>query len=200
MSAAAAASSSRPRARRDVERGLAFVALMAVLMWAAEIVDAGLGGDLDAYGIEPRDTDGLVGVAAAPFLHGGFGHLIGNTVPFLLLGGAIALAGLARVAWVTVIVAAIAGVGTWLTAPAGTIHIGASGIVFGYATYLISRAVFSRSLVHAAIGVVVLALYGTTLATGVLPEDGISWQGHLFGGIGGVVAAWVLDARAPRPA
>lgn len=197
---AAAASSSRPRARRDVERGLAFVALMAVLMWVAEIVDAGLGGDLDAYGIEPRDTDGLVGVAAAPFLHGGFGHLIGNTVPFLLLGGAIALAGLARVAWVTVIVAAIAGVGTWLTAPAGTVHIGASGIVFGYATYLISRAVFSRSLVHAAIGVVVLALYGTTLATGVLPEDGISWQGHLFGGIGGVVAAWVLDARAPRPA
>lgn len=195
-----AAASSRPRARRDVERGLALVALMAVLMWAAEIVDAGLGGDLDAYGIEPRDTDGLVGVAAAPFLHGGFGHLIGNTVPFLLLGGAIALAGLARVAWVTVIVAAIAGVGTWLTAPAGTIHIGASGIVFGYATYLISRAVFSRSLVHAAIGVVVLALYGTTLATGVLPEDGISWQGHLFGGIGGVAAAWVLDARAPRPA
>jgi len=189
-----------PARRADVEHGLIFVGLMAALMWVAEIVDAALGGDLDQYGIEPRDTDGLVGVATAPFLHDGFGHLFGNTVPFVLLGGAIALAGLARVAWVTAIVAAVAGVGTWLAAPAGTIHIGASGIVFGYATYLISRAIFSRSLTHAAIGVLVLVLYGATLVTGVMPEDGISWQGHLFGGIGGVVAAWVLDARAPAAA
>jgi membrane associated rhomboid family serine protease len=179
----------------DQENGLALVAGLAALMWVSEFVDLALGGDLDAYGIEPQDADGLIGVATAPFLHAGFGHLIGNTVPFLLLGATIALAGLARIALVTVIVALIAGFGTWLVAPPGTVHIGASGIVFGYAAYLVTRVFFTRRLLHAAIGVVVLALYGTTILFGVLPERGISWQGHLFGAIGGVLAAYLLDRR-----
>lgn len=186
----------------DQENGLAFVAAMAALMWVAEVVDQLLGGDLDAYGIEPGRAEGLVGVATAPFLHAGFGHLVGNTLPFLLLGAAIALAGLARVVAVTLIVAAVAGLGTWLTAPAGTVHIGASGVVFGYAAYLVSRAFFTRRMLHGAVGIVVIALYGTTVLFGVLPERGISWQGHLFGALGGVLAAWVLDglARRGRPA
>jgi membrane associated rhomboid family serine protease len=189
--------------RADREHGLMFVAAMAGLMWVAEIVDTVLGGDLDRYGIEPHEGDGLVGIATAPFLHAGFGHLIGNTIPFVILGAAIALSGLARVVWATVIIAIIAGLGTWLVAPAGTEHIGASGIVFGYATYLITRAVFSRSLAHLLVGALVLAVYGSTLLFGLVPQDGISWQGHLFGGIGGVVAAWALEARrsaAARPA
>jgi membrane associated rhomboid family serine protease len=192
------ATSSRPNlpARRpDWESGLIFVAAMAGLMWVAEIIDTALGGDLDQYGIEPQDTDGLVGIATAPFLHADFSHLIGNTIPFLILGAAIALSGLARVVWATVIIAAVAGLGTWLVAPEGTEHIGASGIVFGYATYLITRALFSRSLAHLIVGVLVLVIYGSTLLFGVVPRDGISWQGHLFGGIGGVIAAWWLEAR-----
>ncbi|HEU4658281.1 MAG TPA: rhomboid family intramembrane serine protease [Capillimicrobium sp.] len=184
----------------DQENGLAFVAVIAALMWVAEVVDLILGGDLDAYGIEPQEADGLVGVATAPFLHAGFGHLVGNTIPFLLLGATIALAGLARVVWVTVVVALTAGFGTWATAPPGTVHIGASGVVFGYASYLVSRAFFSRSLVHAAVGIVVIALYGGTVLFGMLPERGISWQGHLFGALGGVLAAWLLERRRPTPA
>ena len=195
VSAAAAA-----RRRADREHGLIFVAAMAALMWAAEIVDTALGGDLDQYGIEPHDTDGLVGIVTAPFLHAGFGHLVGNTIPFLILGAAIALSGLARVVWATVIIAVVAGVGTWLVAPSGTEHIGASGIVFGYATYLITRGLFSRSMIHLAVGAVVLLIYGSTLLFSVVPRDGISWQGHLFGGIGGVIAAWALEARRPSPA
>jgi membrane associated rhomboid family serine protease len=186
--------------RPDRRPAIVFVVALAALMWVAEILDTALGGDLDAYGIQPRDPDGLVGVGAAPLLHAGFGHLLANTVPFLALGAIIALAGLATVVWVTVIVALVGGLGTWLVAPAGTIHLGASGVVFGYATYLISRALFSHSLAHLGVGVLVLALYGSTLALGVVPRDGISWQGHLFGGLGGVLAAWLLEARRRAPA
>jgi membrane associated rhomboid family serine protease len=184
------------RKRSDREQGLVLVAAMAALMWASEILDSILGGDLDQYGIEPRDADGLVGIATAPFLHADFAHLIGNTVPFLLLGGAIALSGLGRVVGATAIIVLVGGVGTWLVAPSNTEHIGASGIVFGYAAYLIARGLYSRSLVHLGVGVIVIGVYGSTLLFGLVPEDGISWQGHLFGAVGGVLAARVFDRRA----
>jgi len=179
--------------------GLLFVAAMAALMWVVEVVDVVAGGDLDSAGIRPRDPDGLPGIAAAPFLHGGFGHLIANTVPFLLLGAAIALSGLARIVAVTVIVAVVGGLGTWLTAPAGSVTIGASGLVFGFAAYLVARGAFSRKPLHLAAGLVVLAVYGATLLLSLVPTPGISWQGHLFGAIGGIVAARVLDRRPAGP-
>ncbi len=196
-----------PRRRSGDDRlaALLVVAALAAAMWAVEIVDAALGGELDRHGIAPQDPDGLPGIAAAPFLHDGFGHLVNNTVPFLVLGAVIALSGLRRLLGVTAIVLVAGGLGTWLVAPAGTIHIGASGIVFGYATYLIARGLFSRRAGQLAVGVLVALLYGTTLLIGVVPEDGISWQGHLFGALGGVLAAWWLDGggarrRDPQPA
>ena len=188
----------RARTTSPTVRGLAFVAAMAALMWVVEVVDRVAGGRLDAYGIEPREVEGLDGVVFAPFLHAGWDHLIGNTIPFLLLGFAIAIGGLARVAAVTGIVALVGGLGTWLVAPENTIHIGASGIVFGYAAYLVARGIYSRSAAQILVGLVVLAVWGTTLLRGLVPEDGISWQGHLFGAVGGVLAARVLHRRAVR--
>ena len=185
----------RARTTSPTVRGLAFVAAMAALMWVVEVVDRVAGGRLDAYGIEPREVEGLDGVVFAPFLHAGWDHLIGNTIPFLLLGFAIAIGGLARVAAVTGIVALVGGLGTWLVAPENTIHIGASGIVFGYAAYLVARGIYSRSAAQILVGLVVLAVWGTTLLRGLVPEDGISWQGHLFGAVGGVVAARAIHAR-----
>jgi len=184
-----------PRRRSDREQGLILVGAMAALMWVVEVVDQVAGGKLDQYGIEPHDPEGLVGIATAPFLHANWDHLIGNTVPFLVLGATIALSGAARVVGTTVIVAVVGGLGVWLVAPSGTDHIGASGLVFGYAAYLIARGFFSRSALHLAVGVVVIGVYGTTLLFGLVPTDGISWQGHLFGAVGGVIAARVLDAR-----
>jgi membrane associated rhomboid family serine protease len=181
-----------------VVRGLILVAVMAALMWVVEVVDQVADGRLDAYGIVPRSAGGLDGIAFEPFLHAGFDHLIGNTIPFLVLGFAIALGGVARVAAVTLIVAVVGGLGTWLVAPANTVHIGASGIVFGFAAYLVARGLYSRSAAQIAIGLVVLAVWGTTLLRGLVPEDGISWQGHLFGAVGGVLAAWLLHGRATR--
>src|SRR5690349_3200318 len=100
--------------RDDRVRGVIAVAAMAAVMWAVEIVDAAAGGRLDSAGIRPRDPEGLVGIVAAPFLHGGFGHLFGNTIPFVLLGVVIALSGLVRVLSVTAIVAVVGGLGVWL--------------------------------------------------------------------------------------
>jgi membrane associated rhomboid family serine protease len=189
----------RTRSRsEDRMRGFAFVGAMVAVMWVVEVLDAA-GANLDSNGIHPHDPDTLPDIAFAPFLHAGWGHLIGNTVPFLVLGGAIALSGLARTAAVTGIVAVVGGLGTWLIGPSNTNHIGASGLVFGFAAYLIARGVFSRNPIHLVAGLGVIAVYGATLAFSLVPHPGISWQGHLFGAIGGVVAARVLD-RKRRPA
>ncbi|MTD44426.1 rhomboid family intramembrane serine protease [Conexibacter sp. W3-3-2] len=178
--------------------GLKLVVGMAALMWVLEVVDVAADHRLDRYGIEPREADGLLGILFAPFLHVGFGHLAGNTVPFLALGAGIALSGIARVAIVTAIVGVVGGLGTWLTGSDNSVHLGASGLVFGYATYLISRGVFERNLVHLAVAAVVAAGYGGVLLGGILPEDGVSWQGHLFGAIGGILAARLLASEEDR--
>ena len=180
---------------RRARAGLWLLVAAAVLMWLVEVADLVAGGRLDAYGIAPRDPDGLAGVLAAPLLHGGFAHLVGNTLPFLALGAVIALSGAARLLAVTAVIVLVGGLGTWLAAPAGTVHIGASGVVFGYAAYLIARGLTSRRPLQLAVGIVVLLLWGTTLLQGLVPQAGVSWQGHLFGALGGVLAARLLDRR-----
>ena len=203
-----ASATTAPSKRSEREAGLIFVGLMAAVMWVEEIFDQVANVNLDQYGIEPRDTDGLIGIVAAPFLHAGFGHLIGNTVPFVVMGVLIALSGAARVLAVTGIVGLVSGLGVWLIGPEHTNHIGASGIVFGYATYLMTRGFYNRSALEIVVGIVIFAIFGTALLGGLAPQEGISWQGHLFGAIGGVIAARLLmrdrdrgpDARRPLPA
>ena len=178
--------------------GFRVLGILIALMWLSEIVDTAADHRLDQYGIEPRDEDGLIGIAAAPFLHAGFGHLISNTVPLITMGLAIAFSGARRVVAVTAIVTLVSGLGTWLIAPEGTVHIGASGVVFGYATYLLSRGVFNRDLLELAVGALVAVVWGGALLGGLLPEEGISWQGHFFGAVGGVLAARLLARDRER--
>jgi membrane associated rhomboid family serine protease len=168
---------------------------MTALMWILEIADLVTGHRLDRFGIQPRDLDGLVGVVTAPFLHFGFGHLAANTIPFTVLGIVIALGGTARVLVVTAITALASGIGVWLLAPEPSLTAGASGVIFGYATYLIARGVVDRSSLHLAVGAVVVAVWGTGLLVGLLPQAGVSWLGHLFGAAGGVMAARLLRRR-----
>lgn len=166
------------------------------LLWVLEVVDTLLGNRLDAEGIRPGTTDGLLGVLLAPLLHGGFGHLLANTVPLLVLGFLVLLSGLARGLAATAVIWLVAGLGTWLFGGPGTVHLGASGVVFGWLTYLLVRGFLSRSPAQIAVGVGVFLVYGGLL-WGVLPgRPGISWQGHLFGAIGGVIAAWWLAPRS----
>ena len=184
-----AETSAHPSRRAELADGARVVLAMAVVMWVVEVVDSLDSHRLDSDGIVPRSVSHLYGILAAPFLHASFAHLLGNTVPFVVLGLAIALAGAARVLAVTVIVALTSGIGTWLTAPGGSVTVGASGVVFGYATYLVSRGLFDRSVSELALGVLVGAMFGGALLWGLAPHPGVSWEMHLFGAIGGVLAA-----------
>lgn len=171
-----------------------------LLLWVIEIIDVASGGRLDDEGINPRTGDGLWGILFAPVLHGDWAHLIANTVPVLVLGFLVLLSGIGRGLTATGIIWIIGGFGTWLIGGSNTNHIGASILIFGFIAYLLTRGIFTRNLGQLAIGVVVFVLYGSAL-WGILPRSpGISWQGHLFGAIGGVVAAWLLsaDARGAR--
>ncbi|HLL92609.1 MAG TPA: rhomboid family intramembrane serine protease [Solirubrobacteraceae bacterium] len=176
--------------------GLRALAALVAIMWAVEVVNSLDSYQLDKDGIVPRSLSHLDGVAFAPFLHASWSHLISNTVPFVILGLAIALTGAVRLLEVSAIVALVSGLGTWLIAPANSVTVGASGIVFGYAAYLISRGVFTRRALEILLGVVVLVVFGVTLLYDLIPHTGISWQAHLFGAIGGVIAASLLSERA----
>jgi membrane associated rhomboid family serine protease len=158
-------------------------------LYVIEAVDTVLGNQLDGFGVMPREPDGFDGILFAPLLHVGWVHLLANTVPLLVLGYLILLSGVARWAAVTAVVWLVGGLGTWLTGADNTIHLGASVLVFGWLVYLLLRGVFTRRLGQVLIGVVVLFLYGGAL-WGVLPiQEGVSWQGHLFGAVGGGLAA-----------
>ena len=176
-------------------RPIIVVGMMVAVMWAVEIVDLVPRTNFDSWGIQPREVRGVVGVVTMPFLHEVFGHLISNTIPFLILGSMIAVGGVARYFTVSAVITVVAGIGVWLLGPDGTVHIGASALVFGYLTYLLSRGFYERRISNIAVGLVVLFVYGGVL-WGVLPRPGISWQGHLFGALGGVLAARVVHNDA----
>ncbi len=168
------------------------------IAWGLELFDLlvlkggyNFGGGLDQYGIIPRNPIGLRGILFAPFLHGGLGHLIGNTIPFLILGWLVMLRETTDFFVVSIISALVSGLGTWLFGAPG-IHLGASGVIFGYLGYLLARGYFERSGFAIAMSLFVGALYGS-LIWGVLPfQQGISWEGHLFGFIGGILSAKML--------
>ncbi|MEV6275438.1 rhomboid family intramembrane serine protease [Nocardia sp. NPDC051832] len=173
---------------------LGFVALL----YGIETVDTLAHDRLEQAGIEPRDPDGLGGILWAPLLHDGWPHLVSNTVPVLILGFLVLLSGIGRGLAATAIIWLIAGVGTWLIGPEYSVHIGASSLIFGWLTYLISRGWFARNIGQIVLGLVIFAVYGSAL-WGVLPgPPGISWQGHLFGALGGLLAGWVLSGDARR--
>lgn len=184
-----------PTATPAWARAAAVIGIFVALLYAIELVDAGMANRLDQEGVRPRDADGLLGIVFAPLLHGGWGHLAANTVPLLVLGFLILLSGVGHWLEVTAIVWVVGGLGTWLVAPEHTVHIGASVLVFGWLVHLILRGFFTRRGGQILLGLVVLFLYGGAL-WGVLPsQPGISWQGHLFGAVGGALAAWLTADR-----
>ncbi|MHB8690149.1 MAG: rhomboid family intramembrane serine protease [Solirubrobacteraceae bacterium] len=182
-----------PVASRQEQRdGLIVLAGIVALMWVLEAINTIDSNHLSHDGIYARDLGRSWGIVTAPFLHVSFQHLIDNTVPFLFMGVIIALRGAARLLVITALIILIGGVGTWLISPSGVSTVGASGVVFGYATYLLARGFFDRNFIELLIGALVGVVWGGALLNSLLPHGSVSWQGHLSGAIGGVVAAWFM--------
>lgn len=197
-------SQTQPRKKRSafVVGGATILSFVA-LLYVVEAFDQLSGHRLDENGIRPLETDGLWGILFAPLLHANWGHLAANTGPALVLGFLVTLAGLSRFLWATAIVWIVGGFGTWLIGNLGSScglesdHIGASGLIFGWLTFLLVFGFFTRSAWQVVIGLLVLVVYGGVL-WGAVPVlnvcGGVSWQGHLCGGIAGVLAAYLLSS------
>ena len=192
-----------PKKRPAWVVGGATVVSFVVLLYVVELFDSLSHHRLDQNGIRPLETDGLTGIIFAPLLHANWDHLIANTIPALILGFLMTLAGMSRFIYATAIVWILGGFGTWLIGNVGapsyngvtveTNHIGASGLIFGWLTFLIFFGFFTRKVWEIVVGIVVLFVYGGVLL-GLIPgTPGVSWQGHLCGAIAGVIAAYLLS-------
>ncbi|MDS1271579.1 rhomboid family intramembrane serine protease [Lipingzhangella sp. LS1_29] len=181
-------------AQSRIRAVLVVVALTAV-MWLLQISRMLVPWDAASLGIWPRETDSFATILTSPFIHANWAHLLANTVPLLVLGALVAFSGLGRFAAASIIIVLVSGLGVWLISPAGVPTVGASGLIFGYFGYLVLRGIIERKVMDIVIMICVVLFYGG-LIFGVLPQEGpISWQGHLFGFLGGLLAAYVLPRR-----
>ena len=157
--------------------------------WTAFVVNGVVGGALMQYGVIPRTLTGLRGILFAPFLHANMQHLIANTIPFLAMGWLVMLRDARHFLPVTVFAMLGSGLTAWLLGAPGSVHIGASGVVFGYFGFLLLGGWYARSFMSITLSVLVAVLWGG-LVLGIAPgQVGISWQSHLGGFIAGVLAA-----------
>jgi membrane associated rhomboid family serine protease len=180
--------------------GVTIVTFVA-LLYLIEAWDAIHHQYLDGDGIRPLEWDGLSGIFWAPLLHGGWPHLWANTIPALVLGFLVALNGLGKFLGATAIVWLVGGLGTWLIGdvgpcPDGIPHIGASGLIFGWFTFLLVFGWLVRKPWQIVVSIAVFLYYGGLLWSALPSLNSctlVSWQGHLCGAVAGVVAAYLLS-------
>ncbi|UIZ93407.1 rhomboid family intramembrane serine protease [Corynebacterium sp. CNCTC7651] len=178
--------------------GLRFAAGYVIAIWVVYLVNLFVfQGNLLFFGIHPLEISSLPFIFTSPLLHGSFEHILSNTVPGAIFAFLVGYSG-KRVFWeVTTFVVVIGGLGTWLVGGIGTNHIGASGLVYGWLAYLVVRGFFNRSGSQITLGLT-LGFFYSGLIWGVLPgTPGVSWQAHLFGAIGGIIAAMVITSDDP---
>ncbi|GBG14539.1 protease [Novimethylophilus kurashikiensis] len=166
-----------------------FVGSIWLVSWAHFLLPLHLAW----LGVHPRTLSGLVGIVSAPWLHASLAHLISNTFPLLVLG------------WLTMypkktdfapaVVGSMLGAGllAWVIGGTGTVHIGASGVVFGLGGFVVARGYFARRFTELLSALPATGLYGMSMLFGVLPiYPGVSWQSHLGGIIGGILTAKLM--------
>jgi membrane associated rhomboid family serine protease len=181
---------------RKFKQQAAIMASIVVILWLIEIANLlFFHGHLDRFGIRPRTWSGLSHIFLAPWLHAGFAHLLANTIPLIILGWLVMLRSIREFVVVAIVSALVSGLGIWLFGGGNTIHLGASGVIFGFFGALLARAYFERSWVALGLAIFAGFFYGWML-WGLLPGvPGVSWLGHIFGFIGGILAAWLLADR-----
>ena len=169
------------------------IAIFIASIWAVFALDIFL--PLESFGLVPRDAGGLLGIIAMPFLHGNYQHILGNTIPLVVLLSLLA-GSRADSRKVVGIVIVIGGILLWLFGRGDALHIGASLLVFGLVVFLIVAGFLEKRTIPMIISIIVALVYGTSLLSGISPwQQGISWDGHLMGGIAGGITAWLLVKR-----
>ncbi len=182
--------------------GRAFVAMCAFVpvLFGIEVIDVLTGQRLQAVGgIRPHRLAGLGGVLFAPFLHDNFAHVVDNSVPLIVLGTFVLAGGTRRFLIATGIIVLVSGLGTWLIGDPTTVVVGASGVVFGYLGALLARGVIERTWWSIVSGLLIASLYGWQIVALPSTPARVSWQAHIFGFLGGVLAAVLLRSRRPQP-
>ena len=176
-----------------VREELISIAMFIGVIWIVFFLDRFL--PLEKLGLIPRDLGGIIGIFTMTFLHGDISHIMGNIVPLAVMLALLA-GSRANSVLIIVMITLIGGSLLWLFGRGGTIHIGASLLVFGLAIFLIVSGLLEKRVVPLIIAVFVALTYGGVLISGIAPwQKGVSWDGHLFGGISGAVVAWLLVGR-----
>lgn len=159
------------------------------VIWAVQVLNLVTGYALNSwFGLIPRALGGLDGIVLMPLLHGSVGHAVSNSLPLVILGAVMTLTARRDVIAASVIIVLVCGLGVWIFGRAA-LHVGASGLVFGWFAFLIARGVVEKRLIPVVTALGVGVVYGS-LIWGVFPgQPGVSWEAHLFGAMGGVLAA-----------
>ncbi|MFT3970013.1 MAG: rhomboid family intramembrane serine protease [Micropruina sp.] len=185
----------RPNAPVAPRRAALVIGVGVALLWLIELVDQLTRGALDVLGIHSWQVWSLPSIFLAPWLHVDWAHLSANTVPFAVLGFLVVIGGAVRAALATLWSVVVSGLSAWLLSAPNTLTIGASGLIFGWLTYLLTRGIFGRDGKQILLAVVIFLVYGGIL-WGVFPTQvGVSWQAHLGGAVGGLLAAWSMHRR-----
>lgn len=180
------------RFQRAVSVPLSFVSILWIILG----IDSALGLDLHSFSVYPRTEDGLIGILTMPLLHADFAHLASNSVPLLVLGFALYLFYPSVATRVLLLIYFGSGALVWAAARP-SYHIGASGVVYGLIAYVFFSGVFRKDVRSIVLALITVFLYGGAI-WGILPlEPGVSWEGHLFGGVVGVGCSWVFRKSDP---
>ena len=160
------------------------------LLWAINLLNALTSYRLNIFGILPRHPWGIIGIPCAPFLHGGFNHLFMNSILFLFLGGFMVMSGIHLFYEVTILITLISGFLTWMFGRKA-IHVGSSSLIMGYWGYLLVHAYEQPTLLAILLGGACF-YYFAEMAVNLLPsEPGVSWEGHCFGLIAGILVNFI---------
>jgi membrane associated rhomboid family serine protease len=176
--------------RRRLLISLVFPLLFVFVFWLIKIVEISLDISLANYGLRPREISQWFGIITMPFLHSGFSHLFANTTSFLVLGTLLFYFhnkySLQILGWSWL----LTGVLTWIIGRSGSVHIGASGIIYAFAGFIFVSGVLSKNIRFMAISLIVVFMYGSMI-WGIIPQGGgISWEGHLAGLISGICLSY----------
>ncbi|MGD9201184.1 MAG: rhomboid family intramembrane serine protease [Chitinispirillia bacterium] len=178
--------------KSTLQKGIQTILVILLIFWVVEIINTILGHKFGTFGILPRNVVGLRGILLSPFIHHGIPHLVLNSIPFIILGSIVIMRGIGQFYQISVFIILIGGTGVWIFGRSA-LHAGASGLIFGYFGFLVAAGWYEKKIVTILIAVAVLFFYGGAIFSGILPTQRfVSWEGHLFGLLAGVLTAKIL--------